>query len=306
MEIFDELSCKNRKIEFFDIFATGSNSNVFSAKIDGDQCIYAAKCSKNSKNYVSFNMQCKSYITMKKSIFEKDIIIPNVYLYGKSKQIGDVLIMDKYDNLYDIAFIINNSFHYGEYIIKLIADVIAELHNQKISGYDIEFYWKADTNQLVVLDMGPQYTINCSNYEIIREHWNFEEDNYMGKWNIISQIVPNDMAKKMFGNDFSESVFEILEQYIDLENTKKHITNVAYVHALTIFAKLARYKQNEYINVFIKEYKRKINEYTFDNMIYIKGIKTAISCHINKATAKLYYSKVETLSTVSCSACLEW
>ena len=301
MRIYDQISKTNKEIELFDIFKQGSNSNVCEMKFKNKSDIYLAKCSRSSDNYISFNLQCKSFMITKSRIKDERIVIPNIMLYGTIDEIGDILIMDKLENLFEIDFIINNELYYGELIIKLIASVIAYLHSLGISGYDVEFYWKADTNQLVVLDIGPQYTFGYSSNEMLEKHWNLELNNYMGTWNIISQIIPKEDAKRAFKNNLKGIDLDYLKKYLDDNSIKKHIENVAKVHALTFFAKLPKYKQKKYVDIFLSEYKKNITNYSFENLSYMNNIKKTIENNIKQATACLYYSNEETLCNVSCS-----
>lgn len=282
----------------------GSNSHIYDIKaLANINENLVAKCSKNNRNFVSFNLQYNSFCECKK-LCESNIVVPKIFLYGKSKNIGDILVMQKIENIYDISFIINNSLFYGEIIIKKIAEAIAKLHNMGISGYDVEFFWKADTNQLVLLDIGPQYTFDITCKEMIEKHVRLEKNNNMGKWNIISQIIPKDEAKKWFscidGYDYSELI-----DYIDFNSINRHVSNVARIHALSIIAKLNAHKQKYYLDIFIKEYKKCRITLSINSGIYLKAFKDTIVHNDMSAEACLYYSLANPLCKESCAVHLE-
>lgn len=292
---------KRIEVELLERINSGSNSVVYDAKIDYINCI-VAKCSKNPENYVSFNLQYLSFVKCSEIFESTRIVVPKVYSFGRNPEIGDLLIMDRIDNLYEINFMINQSLYYGEIIIKEIAFAISELHKNKISGYDVEFFWKADTNQLVLLDIGPQNTINCSCYDMIQNHIGSEKGNLMGKWNVISQIVPENLAKTYFKNNEIEKVsIDDLMEYIDPSSVGIHVDNVAKIHALTIFGKLNRPNRKRYIDIFLNEYKRNMGQFSFDSIKYLKSLETTLDKNEGYAEAKLYYSNEKVLCTESCS-----
>lgn len=280
----------------------GSNSFVYDV-VDDNGSLYVAKCSKSSKNYVSFNLQYNS-LKRCESLVNDRLIVPKVILYGQADSVGDIMVMEKLDNLYDISFIINNSLFYGEIIIKKIAESIAKLHNIGISGYDVEFYWKADTNQLVMLDVGPQYTFGYNYEDMICKHLEIELNNFMGKWNIISQIIPMQEAKKYFSRIDSFDI-SCLKKFMNDDSMNIHITNVAKIHALSTVSKLTLQKQQYYLNIFLKEYKRVRDALTISSAIYLKSFRQTIQNRNMYAEACLYYSNVETLCKESCAVQLE-
>lgn len=281
----------------------GSNSKVFEAEIKDETRSLVAKCSKNAENFVSFNLQYNAFLACKN--FELyNILIPKVICYGKSKEIGEILLLEKMDNIYDIPFIINNGLFYGEIILKKIAEAVARLHNIGISGYDVEFYWKADTNQLVLLDVGPQYTFDVSEKEMIVNHFLLEHDNFMGKWNLLSQIVPPDMAKSFYKGLSTFSVNDIMP-FLKDGALDRHICNTAKVHALSVISRLSLSKQNYYLELFVREYKKQRVLDSINSARYLKSFREAVINREQKAKACLYYSKVETLCEESCSIEIE-
>lgn len=283
---------------------SGSNSNLYEIELAGSQGMIpaVAKCSKRAENYISFHLQYHSYLMCRKMFDAKEYIIPQIYFYEKRDAVGDVLVMEKIDDFFEIDFIINGSFYYGDIVIKRIAKAIACLHNSGISGFDIEFYWNALENKLVLLDIGPMFTFNVSYKEMLQEHWEMEKGNAMGRWNIISQILSVEESKEIFkSKKFEDVSLEYILRFIDMNTMLLHIENVAKIHALYIFGKLIKANKKRYLDIFIKEYKKNINELSINNMKYMKGLRTSVVKNITEAKAKLYYSTMETLSEESCS-----
>lgn len=291
------------EVDIGDQIGEGSNSKVFEAKIKDETRKLVAKCSKSAENYVSFNLQYNAFLACKD--FEQyNILIPKVICYGKSKEIGDILMLEKIDNIYDIPIIINNGLFYGEIILKKIAEAVARLHNIGISGYDVEFYWKADTNQLVLLDVGPQYTFDIAKEEMIKNHFLLEHNNFMGMWNVFSQIVPPDMAKNFY-KGLSTYLENDVIQFLEDRALERHICNTAKVHALSVISRLSLSKQNYYLDLFVREYKKQRIVSSIDSAWYLKAFREAVINREQKAKACLYYSKVETLCEESCSIEIE-
>ena len=282
----------------------GSNSSIFEIYTDN---IYPqpliGKISNNNKNYVSFNLQYHSFLECQ-SLIDNNILVPRVFFYGFESSLGEVLIMQKIDELYDLGLIVNNSLYYGELVIKKAAEAIARLHNRGISGYDIELYWNPRVNQLVILDVGPQYTFDVSYKEMLANHFGIEKNNPMGRWNLISQIIPETDAKKWFGKTEDFDAKKMLE-YIDPSTVTMHISDVANIHALSTISKLPLYKQEYYLKIFIREYKKYRNAMTLNSAKYLKSFADVIRNGGVTAEANLYYSKVKTLCKESCAVELE-
>ena len=285
---------------------SGSNSNIYEVESINGQNVNSlvAKCSKNAENYISFNLQYHSYRTCRKIFNMNEYIVPRMYFCGKYDRIGDILLMDKMDGFFDIDFIINGSFYYGDLVIKEIARAIAQMHNNKISGFDVELYWNPKENKLVLLDIGPMFTFDLLYNEMLLAHWNMEKENAMGRWNIISQILKEEDAKEIYESGNMENIsLEYIMHFIDENTMSFHIENVAKVHALSVFGKLAEPSRKRYLDIFIKEYEKNIQRMSINNIKYIKELKSTILKKTTKAKAKLYYSKAEkTLSEESCSA----
>lgn len=294
---------EKRRINLGDRIGEGSNSFIYDVISSANSIPYVAKCSRNCNNYVSFNMQYNSYLGCY-MLGEYSIIVPKILLYGQCSGIGDVLIMEKIENLYDLSFIINNSLFYGEIIIKKVAEGIARLHNMGISGYDVEFYWKADINQLVLLDIGPQFTFDINYSDMLSQHLEIEKDNLMGTWNIISQIVPEAEAKEYF-NKIKKYDQSRLEEFIDAKTLQLHIMNVAKIHALTIICKLSLHKQKYYLEIFLNEYKKRSETMSINSRLYLREFRNTVENKSTYGEAYLYYSKVKTLCRESCSVQLE-
>jgi len=293
-------------VEFLNKINEGSNSYIYDATILGKKEVIVAKCSKNSYNYVSFNLQRISFDKCYEILKKDDIVIPQILGYGKDKNIGDILLMTKIENIYPIDFIINNSLYDGKIIIKKIAHAIAILHILNISGYDIEFYWKIDTNQLVILDLGPDFTFNCTTFEMIKNHLKEESNNKMGLWNIVSQIFPIDKAKRYFENNNVIKLNEkLIMEYLDPNSIIQHEKNVAIINGLNIFMTINN-NRDIYLKLFIEEYYEKLGNFrTINNIRYIENLSDVITNKKKQGKAKLYYSLHDVLSTESCEVFID-
>ncbi|MDE7251627.1 MAG: hypothetical protein K2O32_01590 [Acetatifactor sp.] len=281
---------------------SGSNSNLYEIVDSQDVNFLVAKCSRNAENYVSFNLQYHSYLTCQSIFNTNEYIIPQIYLYKKQKGIGDILVMEKIEDFFNIDFVVNGSFYYGDIVIKRIAKAIAWLHNNGISGFDIELYWNIVENKLVLLDIGPMFTFDVSYEEMLFQHWRMEKENDMGKWNIISQILSVEESKQIFKSQkFGDVSLEYIVGFVDWNTMSLHIENVAKVHALYIFGKLSKANRKKYLDIFLEEYKKNIIGMSINNIRYMKELQKVITENITKAKAKLYYSTMKTLSEESCS-----
>lgn len=293
---------KKNEYNFVKEIGRGSNSVVYDIERDSRENSrkYVAKCSLNNSNYISFNLQRDSYERCS-DMDAEGIIVPKVYDYFKDDQIGDILVLDKIENVYDIDFMINQGFYYSEIIVKDIAKAIAILHNKMISGYDVEFYWNAEFNKLVLLDLGPSHTFGVDTVETIRKHWEIEQENYMGLWNIESQILDFNIAKEIFKNKGVMDVkIDVILDSINSRSNLLHVENVAQIHALSIFGKIGECNRFRLFEIFEKTYKHYCNDYNFLNHMYINNLKKCIKNKITKASAKLYYSLENVLSEESC------
>lgn len=297
---------KNSKkyFELGDIIDSGSNSRIYSViKNNGKHCSnLIAKCSENSKNYISFNLQYHSYM----NCFDKlgvNYIIPKIIWYEQECEIGDFLIMQKLENLQEINVFFDNQLC-NDNIIKKLAIAMALLHSISISGYDIEFYWNEYEEKIAILDIGPMYTFGVSTSDMLYKHLEIEKNNFMGQWNIISQIADVEYAKAIFKNhDISDANFDFLYSMIEPDSVFLHIRDVASLHALYFFGKFSLQKRKEMVDIFISEYKKNISKISFFNSFYLGHLKKAVYNNITKATAQLYYSTVDTLCKESC--CME-
>lgn len=292
------------ELELGEKIAEGSNSYIYNAKINPSaKTVLVCKISKSNTNYVSFNLQYHSFLAAL-ILQREDIIVPKIYLYGYSDEIGDVLLMQKIENIYDLEFIIQHSLYPGELVVRQAAKAIASLHNLGISGYDLEFYWKADTNQLAILDIGPRFTFDIAAYEMLERHWDLEKDNIMGQWNILSQIIPIEKAKALFSSPEQFDKREV-RQYLDPGTVKTHIENVAGIHALSLISKTTVFNREQYLRIFLGEYKKTIRQNSLDSATYLRAFTRTISKKEQFAEAHLYYSLAETLCKESCAVKLE-
>lgn len=300
--------CGEFEITLGKLIGIGSNSYVYQCeKFKNHTCnLLAVKCTKNPIRYYSFQLQYESMLKCKDNNYE-DIIMVSPIFWGQCKDIGEVLIMKEMKNIYNIDFVINNGVYYGELIISNIAKAIAFLHNNYISGYDVEFFWDVINNKLVVLDIGPLYTFNVSYETMLREHWKSLQCNEMGRWNMLSLILPIDRAEVVKNNDvFTNDLLEELLLKIDENSMALHLEDVAKIHSINIIGKLNKASRTKYLKLFKKVYLDEIKNVQFANVQYINFFEKFLSNKKLFAIAKLYYPKKETLCHMSCSSISEW
>ncbi len=274
------------------------STSIICCMRDNLNCI--AKCSLPGKVYKSFNLQHNA-LQKCHSIFEKEIWFPKIYDYIQDEKYGDIIIMEKIEHLYSTDLILSNGLYYPEIVIKRIAKSIAILHNLGISGYDVEFYWQPLVNRLVVLDIGPAYTFGFTTDEMLAGHWKLEEKNYMGKLNIISEILDKETTKRIFEKEIiNSSLIENLQRCIQKDSNIRHIKDVAQVHALNILSFANASNRIKYLKIFVGEYKKYVDDFNYYYAFYIKSFEEVIKRRILKAEARLYYSKENTLCKETC------
>lgn len=293
---------KNIDVYVHEKIGEGSNSLVYSCEVVGGEDIGNAvvKIPPDPKRYVSTKLQAYSY--EKASIIcDAKISIPKVYSYNISNEFGDLLLLERKDNIYSLDFIIKNNLYYTDEIIILVAQALAKLHKLKISGYDLEFFWDVVNNQLVLLDIGPCFTFDNNVREMLDKHFEIEEKHINGRWNIISQILPCEYAKSIFENHMITKInIDDLLNYMENDAIKLHIKSVAETHALALFRSLPQCAINRYIKLFKRSYIRECGEYSISNIIYLKAFEMALQSGKKDAKVQLYYSKEKTLSKTSC------
>ena len=290
-------------VELGEIINTGSNSHIREVLSLNNRRVEGllAKCSKQADNYISFNLQFLSYTKCARANLP-GAVLPEIICYGMSQGIGEILIMRRLSGLREIYSVTAQRPELSRTVIRKIAETISALHDMGLSGYDMEFYWDADKNELVILDIGPEQTIGVSSREMLAQHWRMEANNLIGRWNIISQTMPKDDAKEIFLNRRISFVgIEEILGYINEDSVKLHVENVAQIHALSIIGRQDEHNQNKSLETFTAHYKHKSNP---DKIRYIKEFENAVSDKKQTAKARLYYSTVENLSEVSCEVCL--
>ncbi len=277
----------------------GSTCNIF--EIEGNK--YIAKCSKHNKFYKSFNLQKQTYQICNQVFIEGDIVVPQMIYFMQDEKIGDIMVLERIDNLYSIDFIINNGIYYGDLIIKKIAKAMALLHNSGISGYDIEVYWNPIENSLVLLDIGPMYTFGFTSMEMLKFQWDMEKNNPIGRWNIISEIVDRKIVEQISDITQIENIsFDLVLKYLREDASVLHIENVAAVHGINFIGTLEQANRKKYLNIFIDEYKKFCIANKYYVARYIRSFAVVLQKENNSAQASLYYSIASPLCQENCRA----
>lgn len=173
-----------------------------------------AKCTIDSDSYKSFNTQQLSYKLCEK-IKDVEIKVPKVVEYYHDDSYGDILILEKIDNIISIESALRTHVCYVEKMISILAKAISMMYLLGISGFDTEFYWQPFERKIVILDIGPMYSFDLFTEEMLLKVWNSEKYNRMGRWNIISEVMERQMAKHVFESDaIMDVTFEQVLEFI--------------------------------------------------------------------------------------------
>jgi len=289
-------------VELGDIINTGSNSRLYKVLSYNNKHIkdLVAKCSKVSENFISFHLQFLSYVKCRNAVF-MDCVLPKVISYGTSEGIGEILIMEHLADICEIhSLLVNQSEARFDCTAKL-AEALSAMHDLGISGYDTEFYLNTD-NALIILDIGPPETVTLSAAEMLIKHWDMEVNNIVGKWNIISQLMPKKRAKEIYMHRQISSVrINDVLPYIEEASAKLHLINVARTHSLSIIVHQDENNRNRLLEIFKEHYTQNMSP---NKTLYLEAFEEAVSSKIQEAEARLYYSTVDTLSEVSCKVCI--
>lgn len=285
--------------EMRDRISQGSNSYVYDCVYKDISCI--VKIPKIKERYPSFNMQVKALQAILVHKSDINFLVPQIFFYDKDNSVyGEVLIMEKMENIFPIDFLIRQQLVDYQQIVSVIAKAVAFLHSISISGYDVEFYWNIKKHKLVLLDIGQQYTIGISTEEMLKKSLFDEKDNIAGLWNIIACIMKKQDAIKIYELGLISTVtYKQLIQEIKHNSVQLHIENVAKSHYIQIIACLNKCVRSDATKLFVKIYKKNIKKIDFQTMAYINSFEKANNDKIDSCTVKLYYSKNDTVSNMS-------
>lgn len=291
----------------------GSNSVVYDAvSMDGHLVV---KCTKGAKRYISFNLQRHSYeclshifgtVSTARGKGNIKIVTPRVHFYGRRDGVGEVMVMDKMASLFDIELAMTSSLYPDGIVAGAVGAVIALLHENGISGFDAEFYWDMTRDAVILLDVGPVATFGVTAGDMISTHWDIERDNRMGKWNIVSQVLPLGEAKALYAADgFMDVPLQHIIDSLDANTAMRHIQDTAKVHAVSLFGRMSKEVKPHLLDAFVKEYRRNTTRSTECNDIYIDTFQDAVLSGIKSGAACLYYPQKAALSSESCTAVLQ-
>lgn len=286
------------EIDTSHLIGEGSNSKVYCCYLDGVE--YAAKVPRNAERFISCALQADSLVTCQEA--DTSFITPRVVQYEKHNDTwGEVLVMDKLNDIYPISFLVRNGMVDREYIISCAAKAIAELHRLGISGFDAEFYWSYEHKKLALLDLGPRYTIGYSSAEMVGKHYEYvvAHHNWMALWNIVSELLDSNESMALYSRiiigETIPLVDRIQEAVSDLAD-QEHIQRVARNHYLQLIGDCPKELQKKMMELFIRKYFASTKT---PNHLYVNAFKNAFIQHITSNSAFLYISKYNTLSKMS-------
>lgn len=286
------------EVDTNNLIGTGSNSKVFCCYLDGVS--YAAKVPHTPDRFMSCFLQVESLLRCQKS--KTSFVTPNVVMYDqKNNKWGELLVMDKLENIFPVSFLIRNGMVDREFIISSAAKAIAELHDLGISGFDVEFYWSYAHKKLALLDLGPSHTIGCSSREMIRKHYEYavSKKNWMTLWNIISELLKSEQSIDIF-DQIMKGVnlppLEKLQDAVDERAEQDHIRGVAKNHFLQLIGDCSQCMQGKAVSLFIRKY---FSSTSAPSYAYASAFEDAYKQQITSSTAYLYISKYHTISKMS-------
>ncbi len=286
------------------LIGQGSNSKVYCCYFKGVE--YAAKVPCSLERYISFLFQVDSLLLCKD--YKTSFLTPNVIRYEQcNAKYGEILILERFKNIYPIDFLIKNGLVVNGYIISSIAEAVAELHSLGISGFDIEFYWSYEFNKLVLLDLGPRYSVGYNSREMIKKHYDYavSKKNWMSLWNIISELLSADKIKGSYDQIIVGKNIPPLDELQDAVSEgadQEHIQGVARNHFLQLLGEYPNNLQKKAVSLFIRKY---CSSTSTPSYAYINAFKNAYKQHIKSNSVRLYMSKYDTLSKMSNSVSIK-
>lgn len=278
---------------------TGSNSVIYTCKYRNKEC--AAKVPRYKTRYISCVQQAETLRKLK-TYQNLSFEYPRLYCFVPvDSNWREIMVMKREKELYSLDFLLKHELIDISYLISKTGEAVAQLHNCGVSGYDIELYWSFKLKKLVILDIGPSYTIGCSAAKMIRQHYCLAKNagSHMALWNLVSELMSTDEALKWYKdvilNGIGPSCDELIN-CLDPNAEERHIKGVAENHYLQIFREFNESMRSKFLQLFIKYYIMYAEQ---PNFLYIKYLNEAFEKNIKKSEAFLYISKYRTLSKMS-------
>jgi hypothetical protein len=278
----------------------GNYTALYECNFKGKPC--AVKMTKNTTHYVFLKFQFDAMMFLQNNVDLLSFRTPEVYDYFiQKKDRKEILVMEHIKNLFPLLFVFQNTLCDHDEIIKKLSYTISDLHHYGISGYDTEFFWSFEEEKIIVIDVGPRYTINCDTKEMIGQHIKLIQDIPWGFRNIIGDIISIERMHKLLyveQNELNNTISEFdLQRYMSPDSVLKHIADVAKTHYLQIVGCFPPNKRKQVLSLFIDTYCQ-CNDY---NLWYAKSFTEAYEHNISKHTAFLYYPVKKSVSRMSCS-----
>lgn len=210
---------------------------------------YVLKISENdSVSYL--HLQYLSY----KKIYSTSQFSPDIewgVIVGNVLTNHDVIIMPVYHNIITLDNAFQMSHINSRRIAEKLAWCICNMHKQGISGFDTEFYWSMEFDNLVVIDIGLPFTFDLNNSEIVSRQLYYEKENLLGIQYIVQSCCPLDKLHTV--KKINHETFEILVN--NLKFVDRSIEEIAKVHAVDFWGRLGEDRLNLF-GIFYDEYNR--------------------------------------------------
>lgn len=257
---------------------------------------YVLKISENdSVSYL--HLQYLSY----KKIYSTSQFSPDIewgVIVGNVLTNHDVIIMPVYHNIITLDNAFQMSHINSRRIAEKLAWCICNMHKQGISGFDTEFYWSMEFDNLVVLDIGLPFTFDLNNSEIVSRQLYYEKENLLGIQYIVQSCCPLDKLHTV--KKINHETFEILVN--NLKFVDRGIEEIAKVHAVDFWGRLGEDRLNLF-GIFYDEYNKMSKfELTRHQEVYLKTMKEALQDNLRYAACSLYNVKLPVRITSRCVA----
>ena len=278
----------------------GSNSKVYSCLYNGEVCV--VKVPKNKEMYISSIFQIDSINHVLRNGETKSFHLPYVIDYfSPDNEWGELFFMEKMRNIYPLSFLLNTGMTDSRYVISRAAEAIAILHNCSISGYDVEFFWSYDLKGLVLLDLGPRFTINTDVNDMIYQQYTIAKqyNSRMAIWNMASELLDSRCSIKLFSEIIKGKSYPSIEDLLDAvekDSEYLHVTSVARNHYLQIIGSCDNSVKQELVDIFVKKYLKIAKN---PNMTYLQAFRDSLKRNVRSSKSFLYYSRYEVLSKMS-------
>ena len=268
--------------ENVDIIVAHKNT-VYSAYYDGEP--YVIKIAEN---------KFASHLHLQQLSFSKISLCYKFYrrimwgvIVGDKYNGYDAIIMPLYHDLLTLDEAFREKSISSVDISRKLAHCVHYMQMQGISGYDTEFYWTTEHNDIIMLDIGLPFTFDCTKSEMISNQIIYEKNNLPGQHYVLGSCCPCGKLAEIA--EFNHDTLNVLIN--NLESTNRHISKLAKVHAVDFWGRIESARE-ELFDAFSEEYiKLSGSILSTHQTIYIKIMKKSVYDNLKYATCYMYEVK---------------